>query len=189
MQHRKRAFAPAAAAAALILTACGDGREDEVAEANVAAPQGTIEADHVTVYPAGTAVSLETNVMRAEVERLRREGGDAGTQGASGQNQGQPAGGTAGQGRGQDGGGAGGAGGGATGFAGFDRDSDGRLSPAEYAIYNLPGETPARQGATNDDNPPFVSDEALNKSATSFRRLDSNGDFFLSPEEFRPGTR
>ena len=85
---------------------------------------------------------------------------------------------------------AGGAsGGGSGGFAELDRDSDSRLSPAEYAIHALPSETAARQGATNDENPPYVSDEALNSVATSFRRLDTNGDFFLSEEEFQAATR
>ena len=190
MQHRKRGFAPAAAMAALILAACGDGREDEIAEANLAAPLDGIDLpDGVIIYPAGTAASLETNTMRAEVERLQREQGGSATDGANGESGGQESRGTMGEDTGQQRGGAGGSGGGAAGFAGLDRDNDGRLSPAEFAIYNLPAETPARQGATHDEHPPFVSDEALNRSATSFRQVDTNGDFFLSPEEFSPDRR
>ena len=73
-------------------------------------------------------------------------------------------------------------------FADLDRDDDNRLTPAEYAIHRLPSETAARQGATNDENPPFVSDEALNEVATRFSQLDTNGDFYLSEEEFRADT-
>ena len=187
MQHRLSRLTPAAAAAALILTACGDGAgEGETANANLAATTGEIaaidRADAAIVYPIGTEASLETNALRPEVERLQREQG--GTQ-AAGQTNAQAAGQTGGQTAAQAGGGAGAA----MNFAGLDRDADSRLSPAEYAIYSLPGETPARQGATNDENPPFVSDEALNEAASSFRRLDANGDFFLSSDEFEAGAR
>lgn len=205
MQHRMRRFAPAAAAAALILTACG-GSEVETADANLAVPTETAGLDGpdaVIIYPSGTEASLEPNALRTEVDRLQREQGSTNMQGGSssagqatgdqmaGQANDQMSGnqmsGQAGnQMAGESGDGAGSA---ATSFAGFDRDNDGRLSPAEYAIYALPSETPARQGAVNDENPPFVSDEALNQSITSFRRLDANGDFFLSPQEFQPGAR
>lgn len=187
MQYRSKGFAPAAAAAALILTACGDDKAEETAAGNLVAPlEGIDSPDAVILYPAGTAASLETNSMRAEVDRLEREQRGAGGQGAAEPGVGQGSGGTAAQAKG---GGAAGAGDEETSFAGLDRDSDKRLSPAEYAIYNLPRETPARQDATHDDNPPFVSDEALNRSAMDFRKLDSNGDFFLSPEEFQRGAR
>lgn len=196
MHHRMRRFAPAAAAAALILTACGDGGEAETADTNLAAPAegvtGVDGPDALIIYPIGTAASLEMNAMRAEVERLQREQGGQNMPGGSqtaGQTGGQAAGQAGSQAAGESGGGAGGASAGATSFAGLDRDNDARLSPAEYAIYNLASETPARQGATNDEQPPFVSDEALNRSATDFRRLDANGDFFLSPEEFQRGAR
>lgn len=193
MHYRIRRFAPAAAAAALILTACGDDDEAERADANLAVPVEGIAAvdgaDRVIIYPVGTAASLETKAIRAEVERLQREQAGQTTPGGSetaGQTGGEAAGQTGGQTPGESGGGAGG---GATSFAGVDRDNDARLSPAEYAIYNLPAETPARQGATNDEQRPFVSDEALNRSAADFRRLDANGDFFLSPEEFQRASR
>lgn len=188
MQHRVRRFAPVAAAAALILTACGDGAgEGEIADANLATPAegvaGVDGADIAIIYPIGTEASLEANAMRAEIERLQREqgGAEAGSQATGGQTA-EPTGDEAG---GQAGAGAGGT----TDFAGLDRDNDNRLSPAEYAIHNLPAETPARQGATNDEMAPFVSDGALNRSVTDFRRLDANGDFFLSAEEFQPGAR
>ena len=180
MQKRNPGFAALAGAATLILAACDDGGGDEVAGTNFGAPLGAEGSDILIVYPAGTVASLELAHLRPEVERLRREAeGSAGETGAeknsqdesarqAAQGAGIKAGGTAGSSR----------------FSSLDRDGDGRLSPAECAIYDLPAETPARQGATDDQNPPFVSDEALNASAMSFRGLDSDGDFFLSAEEF-----
>lgn len=197
-----------AAAALLTLGGCGDGAEQEVAEANMAAPVGDLAPDAVIIYPAGTEGSLEMNAMRSEVQRLQREGGSqaaggtsgagmgnqsstAGMAGASGENQSASAGSAGGEGGNQSSsaGMNGGQAGAAAGMGGFDRDNDGRLSPAEYAIHTLPSETAARQGATNDENPPFVSDEALNQVITSFRQLDKNGDFFLSADEFQPKAR
>ena len=204
MRHWYRRLAPTAAAAALILSACGDDRETQTADLNLTSPEagaaGAGGPDAVVIYPIGTEASLEANAMRSEVERMQREqsGGaaQAGAADAAGQSGNQMSGtmtGTEGgntQGAAaQAGGGASGAAGGGASFAALDRDADGRLSPAEYAIHALPGETPARQGATNDEKPPYVSDEALNKVATSFRGLDSNGDFFLSDSEFKPSSR
>ena len=217
MRYRANCFTTLAAAAVLTLGACGDGGEQEVAEANMAAPAGDVAPDAIIIYPAGTEGSLEMNAMRSEVDRLRGQGGAGASAGAGGAQAGGAAGsmdtgnqsstagmtgaetqnqsGTAGTAGTQGGASGSSAGmsaaqpGAAAGMAGFDRDSDGRLSPAEYAIFALPSETPARQGATNDEKPPFVSDEALNKVVTSFRRLDRNGDFFLSAEEFQPNSR
>ena len=177
------------AAAALVgLSGCGD-EDPEIAEANVAAPTGLGPPDAVIIYPAGTQASLETNALRAEVERLR---GSQSTASGPGAADGQPQNGSQAQ---ADSGPADGGepsaaqAGGPSGMAGYDRDNDGRLSPAEYAIHALPGETPARQGATNDENPPYVSDEALNRIATEFSRLDRNGDFYLSTDEFQADQR
>lgn len=211
MRNPANCFRTLAAAAVLTLGACGDDAEQEVAEANMAAPAGDLAPDAVIIYPAGTEASLEANAMRTEVERLQREGGTAAMAGGAGTQAEGAAGnmamgnqsggtamtgagnqsGTAGTAGGQTGnqGGSAGSAGAAAGMAGLDRDNDGRLSPAEYAIHALPSETPARQGATNDQKPPYVSDEALNQVVTSFRRLDRNGDFFLSAEEFQPTTR
>lgn len=176
-------FAPAAAAA-LMLVACGDTEDEaEVADANLALPvegaSATDGPDALIIYPVGTAASLDMNTMRAEVERLQRESGGSARQVPSqpdSQNGGEES-----QASGEFS-----AEGGTAGFTQSDRDNDGRLSPAEYAIYALSEETPARQGAVNDESPPFVSDEALNEVATEFRRRDANGDFFLSPDEFSP---
>lgn len=208
MRNRNLRLAPTAAAAALILTACGDGAETQTADANLTAPEAGVAGaggpDMVVIYPVGTAASLEPNAMRGEVERLQREqGGGAAQSGTAGQagaaeTSNQMAGATGNQAAGtqtggqsapQPGGGTSGSSAGAAGFTGLDRDGDGRLSPAEYAIHAIPGETPARQGATNDEKPPYVSDEALNQVVTSFRKLDTNGDFFLSDTEFKPNSR
>lgn len=196
MRFRTNCLSALAAAAALGLAGCGDNdREAETADANLAIPPAG-GPDAVIIYPAGTAASLEPGAMRAEVERLQREGGmqttpnqtQGGAKAGDQDGTGDTGGGNTGTGSGTSGA-AGGQAGGAVGFSGLDRDNDSRLSPAEYAIHALPSETPARQGATDDENPPYVSDEALNRAATSFRRLDRDGNFFLSEQEFQPDAR
>ena len=181
-------FGPLAAVMALALAACGDDDAATTADANLAVPPVT--PDLVVVYPIGTEASLEAGAMRAEVDRLRGTGNQ--TMPAQGQpdTSGNMVGGNM-TGGNQSGTAAGDppSGGAPESFGALDRDGDSRLSPAEYAIYALPSETPARQGATNDENPPYVSDEALNSVVTSFRRLDTNGDFFLSEEEFPAASR
>lgn len=72
----------------------------------------------------------------------------------------------------------------ATSFDALDRNNDGRLSPAEFAVFHLPEVQPARQGAKADDMPPYVSTNALNRSIGAFRRLDRNDDWFISRAEF-----
>ena len=69
-------------------------------------------------------------------------------------------------------------------FDALDRNNDGRLSPAEFAVFHLPEVQPARQGAKADDMPPYVSTNALNRSIGAFRRLDRNDDWFISRAEF-----
>lgn len=69
-------------------------------------------------------------------------------------------------------------------FAVLDRNRDGRLSPAEFAIYDLENVRPTVKGKKNDEMRPFVSNEALNMSITDFRKLDGNGDWFLTSAEF-----
>ena len=56
-------------------------------------------------------------------------------------------------------------------FGSLDRNGDGRLSPAEFAVFHVPGVQPARQGTKADDMPPYVSTNALNRSIGAFRRL------------------
>ena len=69
-------------------------------------------------------------------------------------------------------------------FASLDRNKDGRLSPAEFAVFHVPGVEPRRQGAKADDMAPYVSTDTLNRSIGAFRRLDRNDDWFLSRAEF-----
>ena len=184
MRHPIRAIAPATAAALLMLSACSD-EPAEVDTANLAVTPAD-DVDAVIFYPAGTAASLDTANMRSEVERMRAVG--AGAQGET-SDSGKASGSGAGADQSDQGGGVSGADGtdgtAAGGFASVDVDGDGRLTPAEYAIHRLPSETAAREGATNDEQPPYVSDEALNEVATGFRQLDTDGDFYLSEQEFQ----
>ena len=175
MKHRNKR-STLLAAAFLGLAACGN---DDSVESNLATVPATGIPEMVVVYPLGTAASLDLVPLRSEIDRLRRTDGsatptsDEGAAAGSGQNSAAA---------GPEGSGAGG-----STFAVTDLDDDNRLSPAEYAIHTLPSETPARQGATNDQQPPFVSDEALNETVMNFRKRDRNGDFFLSKEEFAGG--
>lgn len=69
-------------------------------------------------------------------------------------------------------------------FRALDRNSDGRLSPAEFAIYRLDGVRPNHKGNKADDMAPYVPTHALNRTIGEFRRLDRNNDWFVSPAEF-----
>lgn len=69
-------------------------------------------------------------------------------------------------------------------FRALDRNSDGRMSPAEFAIYRLDGVRPNHKGNKADDMAPYVSTQALNQTIVEFRRLDRNNDWFVSPVEF-----
>lgn len=70
-------------------------------------------------------------------------------------------------------------------FSRLDRNSDGRLSPAEFAIYRIEGVRPNQQGRKADDLPPYVPTRALNLAVPEFSRLDRNNDWFVSPAEFK----
>ena len=180
------------AAAVLGLAACDN--EPEVADANLADINGTAAAG--PSY-AGTEASLDPNNLRTDVTLLLGSGtGTAGTGAAAGgaADGGQSAdgnasaagGSAAGAGDSNASGAAGGAGTGAGGMAAGDRDADGRLSPAEYAALTMPSVDPAQKApGANDEMRPYVSDEALNEAIVSFRRLDTNGDFYLSADEYR----
>lgn len=72
-------------------------------------------------------------------------------------------------------------------FRALDRNSDGRLSPAEFAIYRLDGVRPNHKGNKADDMAPYVPTQALNRTIGDFRRLDRNNDWFVSPSEFTSG--
>jgi hypothetical protein len=74
-------------------------------------------------------------------------------------------------------------------FAELDRNNDGRMSIAEFAIYDLANVNPTVKGSKDDEMMPYVSDDAINMVAVDFVRLDTDGDYFLSREEFLPATR
>lgn len=71
-------------------------------------------------------------------------------------------------------------------FANLDRNGDGKLSIAEFAIYDLANINPRMKNGAEDEMRPYVSTEAINMAEDDFVRLDENGDYFLSPEEFEP---
>ena len=185
-------------AAALALAACGGNEANESADLNL--------AETNAAGTAGSEADLEVNTLRVEVDRLRLAGAGGSTSpgaadatgatGATGQGGATAEGGAAGQGGGATGTGTGtdtpsnqsiGAGTAGAGFAETDLDGDGQITPAEFAVRELDRVDPAQKAAgADDDMRPYVSDEALNRVIESFRKLDANGDFRLTPAEF-PG--
>ena len=181
------------AAAVLGLAACDN--DAEVADANLSDTNGAAMTAGGSY--AGTEASLDPNNLRTDVTLLLGSGNGTGGSGAaaggaadggqSADGNASAGGGTAGTGD-SNASGAAGAGTGADGMAG-DRDGDGRLSPAEYAALTMPSVDPTQKApGSNDEMRPYVSDEALNEAITGFRRLDTNGDFYLSPDEYRTGS-
>ena len=178
-------------AAALALAACGG---NDAGEANEAVETNLMDANMAAA--SGGEADLRVENLRIEVDRVRqaRNGSTGGAAGATA-NAGTE-GGTAGAGgtgsdmasnqAGSSGTGSG-TGGGTGTFADADLDGDGRITPAEFAVYELDSVQPAQKAAgANDEMMPFVSDEALNRVIDNFRRLDANGDFSLSSAEY-PG--
>lgn len=68
-------------------------------------------------------------------------------------------------------------------FAYLDRNDDGELSVAEYAIWALPADPmdPAR----NDARPPYLNQSQINEAGETFFYFDEDGDSYLSQSEFR----
>lgn len=69
----------------------------------------------------------------------------------------------------------------------LDRNEDGKLSVAEYAIWAVPLDPDAPK--ENDETKPYVSAEQANKAADSFFYYDVNGDTYLSQREFTSARR
>ncbi|MEO0500134.1 MAG: hypothetical protein AAF205_06195 [Pseudomonadota bacterium] len=69
-------------------------------------------------------------------------------------------------------------------FVQLDRDADGKMSMAEFAIYDLAGVNPTVRGDKEDETMPYVSTTALNMVADDFVRIDTDNDGFLSRSEF-----
>ena len=68
----------------------------------------------------------------------------------------------------------------------LDRDGDGQLSVAEYAIWAIPLDPTAEKP---NDAAPYVTAEQANKAADSFFYYDRNGDTYLSQREFTSARR
>ena len=68
-------------------------------------------------------------------------------------------------------------------FAFLDRNDDGELSVAEYAIWALPADPddPAR----NDARPPYLNQSQINEAGETFFYFDEDGDSYLSQSEFQ----
>lgn len=69
----------------------------------------------------------------------------------------------------------------------LDRNSDGQLSVAEYAIWAVPLDPNAPKA--NDETKPYTSADQTNKAADSFFYYDIDGDTYLSQREFSSARR
>ena len=67
-------------------------------------------------------------------------------------------------------------------FEELDRNDDGKLSVAEFAIYSIGLDAGAKK--PNDQLRPYANDEQLNRAANGFFHFDTNGDTYLEPGEF-----
>ena len=68
-------------------------------------------------------------------------------------------------------------------FAFLDRNDDGELSVAEYAIWALP--TDPGEPARNDAKAPYLTQSQINEAGQTFFYFDEDGDSYLSPQEFQ----
>ncbi|WP_370188622.1 hypothetical protein [Qipengyuania sp.] len=67
-------------------------------------------------------------------------------------------------------------------FAFLDRNGDGQLSVAEYAIWAV--RSNPRKPKENDETRPFTSPDQINEAGKTFFYFDKDGDTYLSPDEF-----
>lgn len=65
----------------------------------------------------------------------------------------------------------------------LDRNDDGQLSVAEYAIWALP--TNPNPPEPNDAIGPHMTTDEINTAGQTFFYFDDDGDTYLSPEEFQ----
>lgn len=65
----------------------------------------------------------------------------------------------------------------------LDRNDDGKLSAAEYAIWAVP--LNPTQPLPNDEKAPYLTADQINSAADSFFYYDVNGDTYLSESEFK----
>ncbi|MGB7371970.1 hypothetical protein [Erythrobacter sp.] len=64
----------------------------------------------------------------------------------------------------------------------LDRDGDGNLSVAEYAIWAV--EIDPTEPEPNDARPPYLTTDEINTAGETFFYFDDDGDSYLSAEEF-----
>lgn len=69
----------------------------------------------------------------------------------------------------------------------LDRNSDGKLSVAEYAIWAVPVDP--TEPKPNDETRPYLTSDQANKAADSFFFFDRDGDTYLSQDEFARARR
>ncbi len=67
-------------------------------------------------------------------------------------------------------------------FAFLDRNGDGKLSVAEYAIWAV--RSNPREPKRNDNTRPYTSVDQINEAGETFFYFDADGDTYLSPQEF-----
>lgn len=67
-------------------------------------------------------------------------------------------------------------------FAFLDRNGDGKLSVAEYAIWAV--RSNPREPKPNDNTRPYTSVDQINEAGETFFYFDADGDTYLSPQEF-----
>lgn len=67
-------------------------------------------------------------------------------------------------------------------FAFLDRNDDGELSVAEYAIWAVPANP--RTPAENDETRPYLTPDQINEAGRTFFYFDRDGDTYLSQSEF-----
>ena len=68
-------------------------------------------------------------------------------------------------------------------FSYLDRNDDGQLSVAEYAIWALP--TNPNPPEPNDDLAPHLTQDQINEAGQTFFYFDDDGDTYLSQSEFQ----
>lgn len=69
----------------------------------------------------------------------------------------------------------------------LDRNSDGQLSVAEYAVWAIPVDP--NNPKPNDELKPYVTPEQANRAADSFFYYDQDGSTYLSQSEFMNARR
>ncbi len=67
-------------------------------------------------------------------------------------------------------------------FQWLDRNNDGKMSVAEYAIWAVP--VAPGDPAPNDAKKPYMTSEEINQAGQTFFYFDQDGSTYLSPEEF-----